>query len=284
MKKIRSLRLAGAALATVLFANPVSAQDEASETVLEVQSAIDPVAAELVIQSTDFLAQQGELSFTWFLTSDIVVDGREKITNIEGGRMEMQRGVGFVARTERSGTYRDYHYDGATFAVASPNEQFYTSVSFDGTYEELVEAVRENTRLILPLWTLLTNDLTDRLLTEVDAAAYLGTTLLAGDQVHHIAFSSYNQDWQIWISTDEERPIPLMIIGTASHEQGWPQFRLNLMDWDLAPQIDSSQFSFEPGEGMTRITMPFMPTAELEGQQASAVTAEPEMVLGGEEG
>jgi hypothetical protein len=261
---------AGVVLAYLSFAVPVSAQDEAAGPVAEEVSAIDPVAADLVIQSTDFLAQQEHFGFTWFLTSDQVVDGREKITYIESGKIEMQRGDGFVARTERGGTYRDYYYDGSDFTVVSPNEQFYGSVAFKGTYEELVEAARESTGLILPLWTLLTSNLTDRLLAGVDAAEYLGTTLLAGNEVHHIAFSSYERDWQIWISTDDNMPLPLMIIGTESHAQGWPQFRVNLMDWDLSPSIDVSQFSYEPGEGMTPITLPFSGEEHRDEQQASA--------------
>jgi hypothetical protein len=94
--------------------------------------------------------------------------------------------------------------------------------------------------------------------------------LLAGKEVHHIAFSSYERDWQIWISTDDDMPLPLMIIGTESHEQGWPQFRVNLMDWDLSSSIDISQFSYEPDEGMTPITLPFLVEEDGDDQQASA--------------
>lgn len=246
--------------AVSLLPVPVSAQD--AETAA---APIDPVAAELTLNAARFLVEQPRFSFSWFLSNDVVVEGREKITYVSSGITQMDREIGFFAETEQVNTYRDYYYDGNNFTVSSPDKNFYASVPFDGTFEELVQKVRDNTGSVLPLWTLMSSNLPERLIADVDRAAYLGTTLIAGQVAHHIAFTGLEEDWQIWISADEESPLPLMIIGTNTYEQGWPQFRANLMDWNLDPDRDPEQYSFHPDEDDSPITMPWMAAAREEG-------------------
>jgi hypothetical protein len=268
MRQLSKLFLAGIAFANAVAASPLAAQDAAAAEEAAV-SPIDPVAAEIVHNATRYLAALPAFSFTYFITSDEIADGREKLTNISSGAIEMERGKGFFAKTERGNTYRDYYYDGAQFTVSSPDEQFYSTVPFSGSYDDLVARVRENTGLILPVWTMLSSDLPERLTEEVVAAAYLGTTLLAGQEVYHIAFTSRDEDWQIWISTDEDEPLPLMLVGTRTDLQGWPSFRANFLDWNTAPEVDSSGFTFTPNEGDESITMPWLldlPADETEGE------------------
>jgi len=108
----------------------------------------------------------------------------------------------------------------------------------------------------LPIWEILSKTSTDDLLAETTAAAYLGTTPIAGREAHHLAFAEYDQDWQVWISTDEDRPLLLMLVGTNPYKQGWPQYRAYLTDWNLEPEILAGQFSFVPDEDDIRVSWP----------------------------
>lgn len=257
----RAARMLGWGLAPLLALmapTAVLAQEAKSESAAQEEAfnPVDPVAMELLIGSMEYVASLENFSFDWFISSDEVVRGREKITFVNSGTTIMARGRGFTSRTERGLTYRDFYFDGKSFVVSSPDEGFYASAPFEGTFEELVEAARKNTDLELPLWTMLTADLPERLTGGVSAAAYLETTKIVGREVHHISFVGGDTDWQVWVSTDAERPVPLMMVGTRTDQQGWPQFRVNMMDWQTDLEIADEDVGFEPAEGMTRITMP----------------------------
>jgi len=258
--RIRTRALAYVLVGSLALGAPgaLFAQEAAEESapVQEAFAPIDPVAMDLLVGSMNYVAGLENFSFDWFISSDEVVGGREKITYVNSGTTIMARGRGFTSRTERGLTLRDFYFDGETFVVASPDQGFYASAPFEGTFEALVETARKNTDLELPLWTMLTKDLPERLTGGVSAAAYLEITRIAGRDVHHVSFVGGDTDWQIWISTDEDRPVPLMIVGTRTDQQGWPQFRVNMMDWQTGLEIPDEVIQFSPEKGMTQIAMP----------------------------
>ncbi|MEM6826710.1 MAG: DUF2092 domain-containing protein [Pseudomonadota bacterium] len=254
-------RVFGCVLATALaLAMPASgmAQDNQADSAPaeEEFNPIDPVALDLLEGSMGYVSSLQNFSFDWFISSDTVVEGREKITYVNSGTTIMARGRGFTSRTERGLTLRDFYFDGETFVVASPDQGFYASAAFDGSFEELVDRARSDTDLELPVWTMLTDDLPERLTSGVTAAAYLETTKIVGREVHHVSFVGDVHDWQVWISADPERPVPLMLVGTRTDQQGWPQFRVNMMDWQTGLDIADEDISFTPDEGLMRIAMP----------------------------
>ena len=235
-----------------LFAALVLSPAKAADPV----EAIDPQSAEIVMRAAEFLVAQQRFSFNWFVAVDRVFDDNEKITFVRSGNTVMSRDGGFVAHSERDGKLRDFYYDGSNFTVASPSEEFYSTIPFTGGFDALVEAVREYTGTILPLWSLMSPNLADGLLDDVESGTYLGVTLVAGREAHHLAFREAEVDWQVWISTDDDTPLPIMIVGTEKTEAGLPQYRVFMNDWDLAPAIDPQQFRFSPGEEYIRVSLP----------------------------
>ena len=248
------------ALACLIASAALAQSDEDTATADDeteaVEVAIDPVAMEIAGNAARFLSGQKSMRFNWFVTYDDIVEGREKITFIRSGTNAMIRGEGFVANTERGDTIRDYYYDGKTFTVASPSEGFYSSEAFDGGFEALLAAARERLDMPLPLWSLMSETLGQNAVENVLGAAYLGTTLMRGQEVHHLAFTEYDEDWQIWISTDPERPVPLMIVGTDPYQQGWPQYRALLMDWSFDIDTPDGGFTYVPHELDVSVSMP----------------------------
>lgn len=239
------------------------------------ETSVDPVAAQIAQGSAEFLAAQPRFAFNWFVSYDDVVEGPQKITRIRSGHTVMERGRGFAAHTERGDTLRDYYYDGAEFTVASPNEEFYATAPFTGGFDALVNEVKARTGTILPLWAIMSDTLPKGLLDEIQSATYLGVTLIAGREAHHLAFTEAEEDWQLWVSTDEAAPLPLMLVGTDKTEVGWPQYLVYMMDWNLAPEIDPSAFRYTPRDVDVRVGFPtlFGP-AKPEGGTAPATTGQ----------
>jgi hypothetical protein len=240
------LRLASLGLLAGLAALPVRAEDAADV----------PSATDIALASARYLASRPALSFRWFVTYDQPAEGGRTLTSVRSGETLFSRQDGFVVKAEREGARRDYHYDGATFTVSAPDEKFYASVPFAGGYDALVQAIRDKTGTVLPLWSMLSDKLPERLLQGVKAAAYHGTTLVAGREAHHLSFVGKDEDWQLWISTDAARPLPLMLVGVERTRRGSPVYRAYLSDWNDAPAVDPERFRFASPADFTRLSLP----------------------------
>ncbi|MEM6461016.1 MAG: DUF2092 domain-containing protein [Pseudomonadota bacterium] len=225
------------------------------------EAEIEQSAADLAMETANFLASQDDMAFNWFVSFDEVVDENEKVTFFRSGTIVLDRGTGFVAQTERGDTYRDFYFDGSVFSIVSPNENFYASTEIEGTFDTLAKSVQDRSDTILPLWSMLSADLPDTLLENVHSGAYLGTTLISGQHVHHLAFAQDDFDWQIWISVEEDTPLPLMLIGTDRQKPGWPQYRVYFSEWNLDPEIADGQFTYQPEDDDVKMSFPTMPAS-----------------------
>lgn len=78
--------------------------------------------------------------------------------------------------------------------------------------------------------------------------------LLAVDYVeptHQVIARTAEADVQVWIA-DTDRPAPLRVM-TYPNELGRPQYRAELPDWTLRPEVSKSRFEFTPLADARRI-------------------------------
>ncbi|MEO0820541.1 MAG: DUF2092 domain-containing protein [Pseudomonadota bacterium] len=252
-------RLLGAALAVIFLATPSAIAQTAAPDAPPGLSAEESDAKARMIASAaaDYLAAQERVAFRWFVSYDTVLEGREKLTYFRSGSVLLARGEGFYSRAERGDRVRDYHFDGSVFTVSGPEADFYAEAPFEGSFDALVARLKENYDLVLPVWEMLSAELPDSILEGVEGAAYQGTTLIAGQLAHHLSFTQYEEDWQLWVSAeDEAEPVVLALVGTHPHEQGWPQYRAHFLDWDFAPEIAEGSFRFTPDADDRRVNFP----------------------------
>jgi hypothetical protein len=265
--------LAAAFCAAALIVSPGQARAQSGDTSAVSAPRMDERALELMRRSAEFLAGQNAMSFNWFVSYDEVVDGREKLTFMRSGTNLLFRDKGFYSRAEGENGVREWRYDGRQVTFSAPAEKYYASAEFKQGFDALVDSARENMGSEIPLYAIMRRGLPDRLEEGLKGAAYLGITAVAGQEVHHLAFSDEDEDWQVWVSTNDARPVPVVIIGTEPKKQGWPQYRAYLTDWNFTPEYDAAMFTFSPGEGDLKISFPELKAkARSEPQSASPAT------------
>ncbi len=238
-------------LPLTLAAAPALAQEAAT--------AVDPVAAAILQSAASHVAAQDRIAVSWFTSLDHVVDGREKLTRTSSGNALLSRGEGFFAHTDNGTRRREHYYDGGSFHVRNVDENTYAGVLHNGTFETLIDRMRAEYSLVLPVWAVLSNRSRAELVSTATSVAYVGETRVAGRPVHHIALSNYDADWQAWVATDPDAPELVMLVGTNPYAQGWPQYRIYFSDWDFAPEIPPGSFTYLPDETAGRMSWPKVP-------------------------
>ncbi|KAE9628653.1 DUF2092 domain-containing protein [Parasedimentitalea maritima] len=237
-------------LVTFAGASPAVAQADGDPPTMDLR------AVEIVTSATEYLATQEILSVDWFVSFDVVADGREKITYMRSGSNLLQRGVGFYGNSEFGEDTREYFFDGTQFQIYDVEENAYVSTEFVGDFDALADRASEAYDLRLPIWQVMSASPNAELLDRATSAAYLGTTRIAGRQAHHLAFSDYDADWQIWISTEAAKPELMMIVGTDPYTQGWPQYRAYFTNWDFDPDFPDSVFTYVPDDEAEQMAWP----------------------------
>ena len=253
------LSVAALVCAAILGASGSMAQAQSTGTAAAAPSdtpRMDERAITLLRRSAEFLAGQGAMSFNWFVSYDDVIDGREKITFMRSGTNLLVRDKGFYSRAEGENGVREWRYDGQQVTFVAPAENYYASAEFKQGFDALVDTARESLGSEIPLYAIMRRGLPDRLEEGLKGAAYLGITQIAGEEVHHLSFAEEAEDWQVWLSTNAEQPVPLVIVGTETKKTGWPQVRAYLTDWNLTPEYDAALFSYTPREGEVQIAFP----------------------------
>ena len=250
MKSFRTALLGLALPITLSFGSALLAADT------DDPPAKDPRALEILNKASEHLKNQQNLSVNWFISYDDVVEGREKIAHTRSGRTVLAREGGLYSYLEDGLKTREFYFDGTSFTVNDPDQNGYAQILFTGDFESLIDRVKAEYGIDLPIWTVLSARHKGHHVDAADKIAYLGLTRIGGERAHHLALTNYDEDWQLWIAEDEDNPRLIMMVGTDPYVQGWPQYRVYFTDWDFAPEIAEGAFVFSPDEDSERMTWP----------------------------
>ena len=225
-------------------------------------SEVDPKAIQIATESSQFLSTQSSLSVGWLITYDKVLDGRKKLTEIWAGTSELARGIGYRSRSSLGASSQEYLFDGNSFSAIYGDTEEYSVVPVVGDFSDLVSTLIEKYDLSLPMADVFDPAGSQEAMEQLTEAQYLGEVLFGNEVVHHVSFRRFDGDWQIWISANPDRPVPVMIVGTDPYSQGWPQFQAVFYDWTLNTQIDEDAFQFKAPAGYSETTL--LPTSNIE--------------------
>jgi hypothetical protein len=234
-------------LALTLMAVPVRAQTA------DTDPDIDPKAMAINKKMADFLSKTPRFSVTVDIGYDAVQEDGEKI---EYGSV---RNVTIVrpnkARfdiTERDGDKNGFIFDGNQIFAFSGGSNVYATAQKTGTIDEAFDYFTEQLDMTLPPSQLLHNDLSTELSELVTSLRYVDEQTIAGVPCDHLAGTTEETDFQIWIAKGD-KPLPQRYIITYKEWEGEPQFRGQFSNWNLSPKVSDSFFAFTPAKGMEKI-------------------------------
>ena len=107
--------------------------------------------------------------------------------------------------------------------------------------KETMQALRDQSGMIIPLAALVSRDLHAAIREHADFAAYLGLHSVGDEACHHVIFRGQGYVWQLWISAGD-RPLPLKFVVTNLSESEQPQQIVRLMDWKINPSLSDGRF------------------------------------------
>jgi hypothetical protein len=257
-----------AAEQTVSRPEPLTAQGPAPQAVAEPKEAKD-----ILLRMAEFLARTPRFSVNVQDSYDVLQGSGQKVEFSETRTITVSRPN--QLRVEVVQSDGDKHlvlYDGKDITVFSPSQNVYAQASKPGGIDEAVRYFLKDLHMRLPLAALLLSRFPEEIQRRTRSLDYVEKTEIEGRPVHHLAGRADTVDYQVWIP-EGAQPLPLRMVLTYKNAEGQPQFRAQFSDWNLAPEVQDSQFAFSPPEGARKISfLAELPQSRFQGSTTSKQT------------
>jgi hypothetical protein len=214
--------------------------------------AVDPEAVELLRRTTEWVSSLQQFSVDAQSTFEDLLDSGHRVDYELSGTALVSRPNRL--RTERHGRQINqiFYFDGETLTLHNPADEVYAAVSAPGTIDDVFWYAYDSLGIGVPISDLMHADPFPLLMEGVTFAAVIGQEVIAGVECHHLLFSRPGVDFQIWVA-DSGPPVPLKYVVTDTGTPELLSISTVISNWDLAPSVHDSLFTFVPPQGTTPI-------------------------------
>ncbi len=213
--------------------------------------AVDPDAVELLRRTTEYVGSLQQFS----------VDAQSTFEDVlaSGHRVDYELSATAIVRRpnklriERHGQDQIFYYDGKTLTQYNPSDKVYATEPAPGTLEEMYQLAYDSLGIGTPISDLMHANPFPLLMEGVTLAVVIGQEVIDGVVCHHLLFSRPGVDFQIWVA-DSGPPLPLKYVVTDTATPTRLSFSAFMSNWNLAPAVPDTLFSFVPPQGTKEIT------------------------------
>jgi hypothetical protein len=184
--------------------------------------------------SEEQLATNGQI-VTFFHTTEITVQRPDKTHLI------------FKGRGERV----DFYGSKGSITMYAPDKKLYTTIPAQGTIDDnLAEITAKG--IDMPIGPFLSSHLYELVSKNLITAYVVGRTKLYDQDVHQLAFTSPDVDWQLWVIGGES---PRIVRAESVNKklEGKPRTIVQFLDWNLSPTVSADEFAFTKPADAQRI-------------------------------
>jgi hypothetical protein len=210
-------------------------------------SASEERAKTILKNMSQYLAKAERFSVTIRDGYDAVQQSGQKVEFGEIRKVTLNRPDDLRIEVERSdGEKSLVVFNGKDLTVYTPDKNVYAMISKPGSLDQVIHYAIEDLKMRVPLAMMLLSTLPSELDKLVVSADYVETTTITDVPCDHLAVrTDRGVDFQVWVAQGSE-PLPRRIVITYKDETGQPQFWADLSNWNLAPEISDTLFTFTP--------------------------------------
>jgi hypothetical protein len=205
---------------------------------------IDPTAARMVRQMADYISGLQSFTVRTAVTDEVALKSGQKIEIMSNAEIAVQRPNRL--RSTRVGATGgvDVWYDGQNLTVSCKGTDSYQTVAAAPTIDGVIDQLRDKLDMDAPGADLLNTKPYDVLMEQVTSGRFIGVETVDGVAANHVAFRGEQVDWQLWIK-DGPVPLPLKYVITTKDVRGYPEFSVEMSEWNTEPKLSASAFRFQ---------------------------------------
>lgn len=186
------------------------------------------------------------------VTEDVRTDG-QKVQVMRTVDLLARRPDRMFAEVKNDRQRRLFFYDGSSFTLYAPRQNYYATVPAPATLAKLADQLEAKFNLQLPLVDLFRWGTPEGDVNIIKGAVDLGPSAINGVTCEQYAFRQEGLDWQLWIQRGEN-PLPCRVVITTLTDEARPQ-HMATYTWNLAPSYNDESFVFHAPSGANKIPL-----------------------------
>ena len=214
--------------------------------------AVDPEAVRLLRGMTDHMSSLKQFSVQAQNVFEDVLDSGHRVDYDLSASVIVSRPNKLRVDRRAGPVEQIFFYDGKTLTQYRPLDKVYATEAAPGTIEGLFDFARESLGLSMPISDLLYHNAFPLLMQDVTLAMVIGTVDIGGVKCHHLLFSRPGVDFQVWV-TAAGPPLPRKYVVTDTGTPELLSITTVMSDWNVAPAVNDTRFTFAPPQGTRTI-------------------------------
>ena len=218
----------------------------------EARSGIDADADQSLRRMSQYLATLQAFTFSAEHSTEVVLDSGQKLTLSAASDVSVRRPN--KLRSDRRGQAADvsFFYDGKTLTIYGKKADLYAQAPAPATLDRAIDFARDRLDIEAPGADLLYSEPYEILTEDSVSGIRVGTAVVDGVSCEHLAFRGNQTDFQIWIE-EGARPLPRKYVITTRDVKSFPEFTVELHDWNTTAELPDAVFEFVPPATSRRI-------------------------------
>jgi len=208
-----------------------------------IEKDVDPLALHVLKAATDPIKQSQAFSFRALVSREHLGSNGQIITLFHVSDVTVQRPDKIHIEFRGRGKTVQMFYNAGQSVLYTPSEKLYTTISgpnnIDATLADL-----EKRDVFIPISNFLESDPYQSLADDVTTGYVVGKVMLFDQEVHHLAFTEPDAEWQLWVIGGEHPQVRRMeIIDNSKPER--PRIAIDFLDWNLNATPTPDLFTFQ---------------------------------------
>jgi hypothetical protein len=216
---------------------------------------VDPLALKVLQAVADPVQQAQTFSFKALVSEEDLASNNQLITSFRVVDVTVQRPDKIHVVFKGKGERVDFYAASGSAYLYSPGKKVYVSLPGKDTIDADLDALKARgiDVAIAPFLRSNFYKLAEKL---VDTAYVIGRVKLFDQDVHQLAFTSDDADWQLWVTGgDSPRFVRAEIVN--KNIEGDPRTTIQFLDWNLNPTVSADDITFtKPADA---VEIEFMP-------------------------
>ncbi len=222
----------------------LSAQEKQTKTATKTPvKDVDPLALDVLRAVTQPVEQAQNFTFKALVSEEEVASNGQIITFFRAVDIRVQRPNKIHLIYKGKGERVDFFNSGTgSVTLYSPDSKLYATMPAKTTIEETLNSLEEK-GIDMPIAPFLRSDIYKLATANLITGYVIGRVKIFDEDVHQLAFTAPDADWQLWVTGGESPRIVRAELVNKKLE-GQPRTIVQFLDWNLTPNTATDEFTF----------------------------------------
>lgn len=218
----------------------------------EAQAQQEPTPEQVMAAATVYLKNLQQFSFEAEMTEDVAFGSNQLVQANHHLSYVVERPD--KLRFHVGGDFRnkDWVYDGKQITAYDREKNFYSQEPFPPSIDAALAKARDELNLRLSIVGIARTDFYEVLTAGVAKSTIVGMSKVNGISCYQLLLERERINVQLWIQAGES-PLFRKVVVTDKTEEGSPQWSAEITQWNTAPELKDTLFSFIPPKGAMKI-------------------------------